>query len=45
MINGEFMREHVAVNSSGEKVGSLQHFQTCQISFNFFVSFGIIFFL
>ena len=45
MINGEFMREHVAVNSSGEKVGSLQHFQTCQISFNFFVSFGIIFFV
>ena len=37
------MREHVAVNSSGEKVRSLQHFQTCQISFNFFASFDIIF--
>ena len=27
------MREHVAVNSSGGKVRSLQHLQTCQISF------------
>ena len=39
------MREHVAVNSSGGKVRSLQHLQTCQISFNFFASLGKFFFV
>ena len=36
------MREHVAVNSRGKTVGSLQYFQNmANHIFNFFVSFSI----
>ena len=41
LLTGEFMREHVAANSRGANVRSLQYFQTWQIIVLIFSSFSI----